>query len=540
MRYTGAIGMMPLRLERHARAAGDGSVVDLKSCEAWLARTPLAESRTACRALTTLLASLEDQPPADSIYLEILERLRAPIAVVAGEHAKKFSVRPLPLREHETEAVNQVLDLFDTLQRAYAALLEGVANDPLMHPDLAGRQGLIAQRSLDATVDLMLTHYRSRREIDAALWQKLHDDYRLAEQLQVTRSVVPAGPKTKSVSSAGEVYARALLLALGNPYALSARELNWMRRWSAKWGYKVALSASMSGEQGYAIDSTGSATPEWISAAAMRPGQLFINTIDIKRSLLSRLKKLETGEDPEALGLGKDCVQPECGRLLVNLLRAWTEAPMARQFSRHARPGLTTLIVGFEAIHIAISGRVFRDSTRHWDYTRKETEDIYSYHRPDSSDAIAASAAAAEQWETQDESAAGFRLRRTGTDERLCQQQLIALKPIGAQHFMLCSIRWLMLGIDQGIMLGAAAMPGLARGIVARPVVPPTQAAESFTRAFLLPAIGNVPASIILPVGWYQPGRELEVRIEEKVQRLRLLTHLQRGYDYDRASFEQA
>jgi hypothetical protein len=531
--------MMPLHLERRADTATEAIVVDLKSCEAWLARTPLAESRSGCRALTALLASLEDQSPAENIYLEILERLRAPIAVVAGEHAKKFSVRPLPLREHETEAVNQVLDLFGSLQRAYAALLEGIANDPLMHPELTGSQGLIAQRSLDATVDLMLTHYRARREIGATLWQQLHNDYRLAEQLGITRSVVPAGRKTKSVSTAGEVYARALLLALGNPYALSARELNWMRRWSAKWGYKVALSAAMSVEQGYAIDTTGSAGPAWISSSAMQPGLLFINTTDIKRSLLSRLKKLEAGDDPEALGLGKDCVQPACGRLLLNLLRAWTEPPVVRQLSRLAKPGMATLITGFEAIHIAISGRVFKDPTRHWDYTRKEAEDLYSYHRRDHSDAATASVPAAEQWETQDESAAGFRLRRTGTNERLAQQQLIALKPAGAQHFMLCNIRWLMLGIDRSIMLGAAAMPGLARDIVARPMALPTQAAESFSQAFLLPAIGNVPASIILPVSWYQAGRELEVRIDDRVQRLRLRGHLQRGYDYDRASFEQ-
>jgi hypothetical protein len=516
------------------------AVLDLKACDAWLAHAPLAESRAACRALAALLETLEVKTPGDAVYLDILERLRAPIAVATAEHAKKYSVRPLPLREHEGEAVDQVLDLFDALQRAYSALLEGIANDPLMHPELAGKQALIAQRALDTTVDLMLTHYRSRREIDGALWQRLHGDYRLAEQIGVTRSMVPVGRKTKSVSSAGEVYARALLLALGNPYALSARELNWMRRWSAKWGYKVALNAGMSGEQAYAIDSTGSAGPSWISAEAMRPGMLFIDTADIKRSIRSRLKKLEEGEDPETLGLGKDCVQPECGRLLINLLRAWTEAPLVRQFSRHAKSGYVELIVGFEAIHTAISGRAFKNETRHWDYTRKETENLYTYHLRDKRENDANAVRAAEQWETLDESPTGFRLRRNDTEERLYQQQLIALKLGGAQHFMLCNIRWLMSGIDRSIALGAASLPGIASGIAVRPAVPPTQAAESFLQGFLLPAMGRIPASLILPVGWYQAGHELEVRIEENVKHFRLLTHLQRGYDYDRASFEEA
>jgi hypothetical protein len=42
----------------------------------------------------------------------------------------------------------------------------------------------------------------------------------------------------------------------------------------------------------------------------------------------------------------------------------------------------------------------------------------------------------------------------------------------------------------------------------------------------------------VLPSGWYQPERELELRDEEEaLTRVKLAGLVQRGYDYDRAMF---
>jgi hypothetical protein len=40
-----------------------------------------------------------------------------------------------------------------------------------------------------------------------------------------------------------------------------------------------------------------------------------------------------------------------------------------------------------------------------------------------------------------------------------------------------------------------------------------------------------------MPSGWYQPGREVEVRDEDETLRVKLAGLVQRGYDYDRANF---
>lgn len=514
-------------------------LADAKAAEAWLARAPLADPRQACHELTLLLESLEESAPSDAQLLEILERLREPVVIAQAEHSKKFSGRPLPLKDFEAAAFDQVYDLWSTLGRAYRRLLRNAIED--RSAELRGQEALLTQRAIDCVAELMLVHYRCRREVDADIWRDLHRLYHTAEQSGYVLRTVAAGRKAKSVSSTAEVYVRALLIHLAHPYGLGTRELAWARRWATMWAYKVDLSLAPEKDQGYAVDLSGSQPPTWVDSVSASPELRFLDVHNLRRSIRSRIKKLDEGQDPQTLGLGKDCVLPEAGRLLASLLRAWIESPASRQFTRRLVLGRTELTSGFESIHVALSGKLFRSASRHWDYSRRDAEQIHIYG------AAAASAPhstpgqagfVSETWETLDESANGFRLRRKGAGERLNQLQLVALKPQGARSFILCEIRWLMIGIDRALTVGAQALPGLATAIAARPASPPTP--EPYTQAFLLPGSASSPGALVLPSGWYQRGRELEMRVEEQSHRVRLTGLIQHGYDYDRVSFSSA
>lgn len=518
-------------------------IADLKACEAWLARASLADPRRACRELTVLLESLEETPPRDSDYLDILERLREPVAVAQHEHTKRFATRPLPLKDDEQASFHQVAALWITLGRAYRRLLESLIDSRPAHlrPDLKGKEALLAQRALDCAVDLMLAHYRCRREVDGELWRECHQLYRIAEGLGVAKETVPAGRKLKAVSSPVEVYNRALLLSLAHPYALTPRELGWLRRWSAMWGFKVELQLHPEGSEAYAVDTAGDAGPEWRSVADAAPAVRFLYMPALRRSVGGRIKKLEAGEDPQALGLGKDCVQPECGRLLVTLLRNWIERPAPRQFGRRQTLERTELVSGLATIHVAIGGKLLKSQSRHWDYSRRDADQLFIYQGVGGQQQTAAPAPSfdTERWETLDESATGFRLRRKGAGERLYHQQLVALKAAGANAFMLCDVRWLVVAPDESLTIGAHALPGMAEAAAVRPIASAQGQAEPYTHGFLLPAMVNHPDSVILPVGWFQPGREIEIRLDEQLPvKVRLETQLRRGYDFDQASFK--
>ena len=513
-------------------------VIDnLKSCEAWLARAALADPKQACRELTGLLESLEEVPPPERALLDIFERLREPIVVAQSEHSKKCIGHPLPLKDYETAAFEQVYDLWTTLGRAYRRLLRTALED--RSAGLAGKEALLAQRALDCAGELMLVHYRSRREIDNELWLDLHQLFHTAEQRGVTTTTVSAGYRSKSVSTCAEVYVRALLLALANPYALAPREILWTRRWATMWSHKVDLVPAAAGAQGYAADLASSQPPGWTEAAAVGSMTRLIDTSNLRRSLRSRIKKLDSGVDPRTLGLGKDCVQPDAGRLLAVLLRAWIEAPAARLFTRRLVAARTELVSGFESIHLAISGKALKTATRHWDYSRRDAEQIHIYQGVGAAAADdAASGFTAEKWETLDESANGFRLRRKGPGERLSLGQLVGLRPQGARGFILSEARWLMSGIDASLTIGAVALPGLAKGVAVRPAGSSSGPPEPYIQAFLLPNSSSQPGSLVLPSGWHQRGRELEVRDDEdETLRVKLAGLVQRGYDYDRVNF---
>jgi hypothetical protein len=57
-------------------------------------------------------------------------------------------------------------------------------------------------------------------------------------------------------------------------------------------------------------------------------------------------------------------------------------------------------------------------------------------------------------------------------------------------------------------------------------------------QAFLLSAMPGGSPSLVLPPGYFQPGRELEMRANETLKRVRLGALLQRGSDFDRGAFE--
>ena len=112
-----------------------------------------------------------------------------------------------------------------------------------------------------------------------------------------------------------------------------------------------------------------------------------------------------------------------------------------------------------------------------------------------------------EQWETLDESASGFRLRRSGPGARLALHQLIALRPHGARRFILADVRWAETQGEAALVAGARALPGLAQPCRLHSVSTDPAQAGQWTAAFLLPVAPGLPASLVLPAGrWGRVG----------------------------------
>ena len=511
---------------------------DLRSCEDWLAKAYLSDPRQACHELTLLIEALEEAPPRHLAYLDILERLRKPLAAAQEELAKKILAKALPLGHLENTAFEQSYDLWRAVMRGYRRLFRAALKDT--HPELSGRLALLCQRSIEATGELLATFWLARREIDPDLWQSIHELHTTAE----TRGFANLNVSFSAgmVRTCTSTYLRPMLLQLAQPYRLSSREFMFTRRWAYRWSHKPRITTSGERDGANCIDMSASDGPQWVGAplSGTNTSLRYLDMSELARSLKGRQRLLADGAFPAEIGLGMDCVQPACGELLSQLVQAWTEAPKARQFPRRLQMAPTELISGFAAIHFALSGKPFHSSLTQWDYSRRDAEHLHIFqHAPGTAEKAAARQAAPilEQWETLDESATGFRIRRKGAGARLQHRQLVALRPQGAKHLILAEVRWLVAGHDNSIEIGAHALPGIARACMVR-IKPANPVHKTpFSQAFLLPVAPGLAPSLVLPAGWYQNSREIELHLAEKSFVVSLFGLLGRGSDYDRANF---
>lgn len=512
---------------------------DIRSCDDWLAHAPLGDSRQACKAFLLLLDELEDEPPRHAVYLQILERLREPVLSALEEHAKRYAGKALPLAQFEALAFTQASDVWIALLRAYRRLLRAGITD--RRPELRPSLPRICHRAIDCAGELITVSLLARREVGTELWGWLYEMYRFSDAEGLASESVSDG---KGESSCTTALIRPLMFALAEPYGLASRELAWVWRWVKRWSSKVQLTDD--GAPGYCVDLSGHGGAVWNSGERSGPSMRRLDLSEVGHSIRTRLRRLEEGINAPDLGLGRDCSQPAAAELLTTLAQAWLEPPRIREFPRRSSSTSTRVVTGFVTIHQAVGGRLpERPEASPFGYSHRVGEQIQVFQRAldvAPRGATSHSESTGDSWASLDESATGFRLQRKGKLGPVSLRQLLALRPEGGHKFILSDVRWLCQGEDN-VTIGTRALPGLARACdvhaVPRPVGHAGPAAAS-TGAFLLPVAEGVPPSLVLPSGWYQNGRVLELQVDDAVRRIKLFGVLTHGFDYDLVNFSAA
>jgi hypothetical protein len=508
-------------------AQGHGLTADLTSLPELgdrLARDARGDARPAEDSLLSLLGDIEKTPPRPAAYLHTLERLRKPILLAQENLAKRFAGKPLPLDEAERAAAIRAIELWIAVLRGYRRLLSEAISGK--HPDLMASLALLCQRTLACTRELVVAQYLARREIEGGHWRALHQAYAVAEANGVAASTVADVHHDTTPASA---YVGTLLIHIAGPYALSTQEFVWLRHWVGHWADKALIVRDASPQGGYAVDLGGACGPQWMKSGAH--SLRFLDLTGVSSSVRKRIRRLEEGVDPEALGLGADCTPKAAENLLKALGRAWFELPPVSAFLRAAAPSPTLLASGLASIHRALCEDSFQLAGKAG----------YSYGEADRLKTLQLAYQAGADWDSQvpgvenwerfEESPKEFRLRRKEPGARLAFRQLVALRPRGARQFILCELRSLSEGIDRTLTVAARPLPGIAKACTVKAA---DQGTRQSAHALMLPAGQGLPAVFLLPTGWYRSGREIEVRAGGQLSRVRLSALLDRGFDYER------
>jgi hypothetical protein len=290
----------------------------------------------------------------------------------------------------------------------------------------------------------------------------------------------------------------------------------------------------------------------WVDLESDRPpsyqprqasGGRWLETTELRKSLIARITLLDQGRSPVDLQLGDDVTQPAATLLLQRAQQRWCKGGATRRQERQPADEECSVITGLENVHFEFSGRVpFRAPTRSDSTLRREREEFETFgnHSQRHGDAgNGKSAAHVETWRVVDESASGLRLRRPLKEgARVGPGQVVAVKIGNGQYYVVGNVRWVLREGENSLVAGLQLFPGEAKPAAIR--APDSSGSHSvWHQAFVLPAIPALKesASLILPAGTFRLDRMIEVMSDQKIASRKLFRVLDRGIEFERCNY---
>lgn len=538
------------------------------TCEDWLSSVPLANAVQAQSMLFRQLLLLHRFSLPAAERFAILETLRGPVSDVQNDAAKKFAGRPLPFAPHEQAALESTLGVWHMLALGYLRCFDAQcggnggafpqaalsAQRALIagKPDLAARTAMLAQRTLSVFADWLVDLCRGEQLPDATYWKQLHQIVFAAESLGIAaRAVADPVRHGNMQTSALAAYAECCLLSSASPHELPARHMDWVARWAKRWGAKLALLKAPP------EDIRNRAVPLCVDLESDRPpsyvpqsssGGRWLETTELRKSLVARIALLEAGRAPADLQLGDDVTQPAAGQLLHRVLQRWCKGGAPRRHERKQANGGCSFIAGFEAVHYHLAGRhAFRAPSSDEQSLRREREEFEMFgdrsHRVESArdegESPIENWEVMDDWRLLDESATGLRITRPLKEGvRVGAGLLIAVKTKDSGRFTLGNLRWALREGDDAVAAGIQLFPGEPLAVAIR-TVDSGDTRGAWRQGFLLPEIAALKesSSVVLPAGTFRLDRSIEILVDQQLTVLKLFRVLDRGLEFERCNF---
>jgi hypothetical protein len=498
----------------------------VEACTTWVGALPMSNVATAQAHLRAQIAVLPIAGFKPSLLLDIAECLRGAVVQVQTEMARKYSFRPVPLAEMEGHVLETSQDLWRGFCLIYQVCVQSVLDG---ERDLKGQTGLVCQRALDVQGRLIFDTMCAGSEVPAADWLLLHKLYVAAETIGVAVDKV----KDRLLRGVGAThcmgtYARPLLLSLGLPSDVGYRMMAPLISWIDRLANRVVITSLFPQKPvkpPLLVDTTlgqGAFRPEFADESYGGKGLRYLDIGNLEMALKKRVHLLRKGESPASLGLSEDIPVPVLERTLISLYRHWGDGRVGRELPRRAATTKALVATGMAAIHFFVSGKPFRQPGPAPEMSTRQMREIATFGRGSAqSDGEAGSTAAfaMEEWTLVDENVAGMRMMRPSGagGARVVPGTLVGIRPSDASAFMIGVVRWARMQADGILSVGVQALPGAPAAVAVR--IPATGigvADDKYRQGLMLPAVPvlQYPASILVPTGWFAPGRVIDVHAE--------------------------
>jgi hypothetical protein len=518
-----------------------------QECRDWLVKVPLANPSQAQAIVLRQLGLLHHFDLPVSERLAILEELRGSVCKLQEDASRGFAARPLPLAPPEQHALETSLEVWNLLALGYLRCFSIAADG--RGAEAAALQALLAQRTLSVFADWQVDLCRGEQLPDGGYWLKLHRILAAAESLGVICLPVDDPVRLgKPPTSALAAYAECNLLSTASLYELPARHLGWVARWARRWGGKLALLNAPPEDirnraQPLCVDLESDQPANYLPRATR--GGRWLETTELRKSLLSRIALLEQGHAPAELQLGDDVTQPAASHLLRRALQRWCQGGTLRVEARSDSNGACNVVAGLDAVHRLLSGgKVFTPPNRDTRTLRREREEFATFGnlRHMSPSGVLPEYSNTESWRVVDDwqllntSPGGMRIARTlNRGSRIGAGQLIAVRTPDGLHFSLAVVRWALREGNDTLTAGIQLLPGEPRPATVR-ILDANGTANAWQQAFALPEIPalRIPASLVLRSGSFRLDRRIEVMVDQQLQAMTLYRILDHGNEFER------
>ena len=522
---------------------------DAATCARWVAALPITNVQMVHQTLSEQIVMLTTVDMVPLERLKIVEALKEPLLFAQAELAKRYIGKPLPLDQADAKAWDSVMALWRATGAVYRVCLDAFrAGDLPVAPHVA----LLTLRCLRIAACGLFEHYQVYREPDTATWRGFHELFAFAEEQGLSRLRVQdvfATTKRDADSSCAEAYVQGLMANLANPYALSVRQIAFLRRWLEKWSSLVELSRQPlpPGQIPPLAVDFALATPPGLATLVTHSDTVrYIDMEPLSKTLRQTINLLKQGQTPGQLGLGDDARQPGCENLIMLLYLQWCRAGTLRTEERNTAADPVEVCFGIADTFNALGGDNRSKKDIEFNARDKWEMDNLGFSMRLSNTAKQALVKKTEAWQILNQSHSGFMcmLREPSGVMRMVHNQLLGVRRKGEAP-RLGTVQWIRVAGNNETQCGVRVFAGAAQPTKVRPANFNLPTGQEFELALITPAVPMpaTPATIVLPAGWFQSGRllELEGNPQEPTKRLiKLLTLIERGADFDRCAMEAA
>ncbi len=484
---------------------------DAVGCAQWLSQLQLTNLQQAHSKLLTQINEFNRYPMRGLERLNTLELLRDAAGYVQDELVKKLTAKPLPLNESELVAFLRVIQLWQAMATGYQrGLQDYISGDKSLVPHGA----LLCQRCLFYSGMQIFEHLRAGYEFSPKLWRQLHELYAFTEQQDIHQTAVadlPGNPPTSCLGS----YVKTLLACYANPVQMTHWQVQLMDRWLSAWSASISVAGNCSLSKNdalpLAVDLSGTQGLQRVAGLPQNDALRYLAMVPLSKLLRVKTILLQQGQTPLQVGLGDQQDSQTCLEFLTVLHKRWCENQRScerRQASLH-----TAISFSPAGIYAQLTGQPLppSDSTEHTQQT--------------------------EGWLIINESIMGAGLVRDDLNGgRIRCEQLLALHRDKTPSCVLGATVWVKVMLNGRLQIGVRYLPGQPEAVR----ISASKASKLPAPAFLLPAMPDIrtPASLVIPSGWFEAGRVIEVLHQNgEIVVVRLGFSVEHGLDFQRVSF---